>query len=414
MKREDQPPEQRHGPDPEETFEPYEEPKRIPLPVYWIAIALGLWGIIMLYDNSQSVRIGQVQRSERIAELPSHDPASGAALFEARCATCHQPNGSGIRNAVPPLDGSPFVAARAELIVQILLNGIQGPVAVNGAVYDGNMPNFSSVMSDAEIASVASYVRGAWSNRAGPVSPALVQQQRARASRRSGSWASGAQLVAAVGVAGFPPQPGAAPARAPSGPDPAIAILIRQGRDGSWACASCHGPAGQGSLTVPRLAGLNQDYIFKQLRDFVRGARRNETMETVARTLSQDEMRRLGQYYAALAAPSTARPDLGGEVAGGERLALEGDWAKNIPACFSCHGSSGFGVGGRFPALAAQHPGYTVAQLNAWLGGTRKNSTQGLMEGIAGRLTDEDRRAVSDYFATLPPTPARTGSTRGD
>lgn len=413
MRREDQQPEQRQGP--VETFEPYEEPRRIPLPVYWIAIALGLWGMILLYDNSQAVRIGQAQRADRIADLPAHDPASGAALFEARCGTCHQPNGSGIRNAVPPLDASPFVTARPELIVQILLRGIQGPIEVNGKVYEGNMPNFSSVMSDTEIARVTSYVRGAWGNRAPPVSPALVAEQRARSSRRSRPWASGAELVASVGASGLKSQPAAVAAARPGNSDSGIEALVRQGRaDGVWACASCHGSAGQGSLTVPRLAGLNPDYVFKQLRDYGRGTRHNETMEVVARTLSEGEMRRLGQYYAALAAPSTARPDLGGDVARGERLALNGDWSKNIPACFSCHGSSGFGIGGQFPAVAAQHPAYTIAQLNAWLGGTRRNSTQGLMRGIAIRLSDEDRKAVSDYFATLPPTPSKPDPRKGE
>ena len=38
-----------------------------------------------------------------------------------------------------------------------------------------------------------------------------------------------------------------------------------------------------------------------------------------------------------------------------EQLALVGDWDLGVPACFSCHGPSGFGVAPNFPPLAAQH-----------------------------------------------------------
>ena len=405
MKREDQLPETRRGP-PDETFEPYEETQRIPLPVLWIAIALALWGALTLYDNGQAARIGKVERRERNEDLPQHSILTGAALFEARCSTCHQPNGSGIENAVPPLDGSPFVRAQSEVIVQILLHGIQGPIAVGGKSYDGNMPNFSSVMSDEEIARVATFVRGAWSNRAGPVSPEFVAEQRRRFTGQSRSWRGGAELLAATGVSHVEPQPASTPT-ASLADDNAMNLVGTDEGGGPWSCASCHGANGQGSLTVPRLAGLDQGYIAKQLRAYANGARRDEIMTIVAGTLSQDEMRRQARYYAALRAPSTARPDLGGDIDRGERLALYGDWSKNVPACFSCHGSSGFGVGAEFPTLAAQHPAYTVAQLNAWAAGRRKNSPLGLMQDISKRLSQADRKAVADYLATLPPVPVR-------
>lgn len=412
MNRENPPTERRQAqPLAAENFEPYEEPRRIPLPVYWIAIALGLWGLVTLYRSSQAVQIG---RPEQVTGFSGHKTNSGATLFEARCATCHQANGSGIAEAVPPLDGSPFVTTQPDVIVQILLHGLQGAIEVNGSIYNGNMPDFSSVLSDEDIARLTSFVRGAWSNRAGAVTPEFVADQRQRFASQAGFWKGGAELLAAVNASDIPPQPPvAAPAPATAEPD-ILDIVLRDRSEGPWACASCHGAAGQGSLNIPRLAGLNEAYILKQLRDYVGGTRRNETMQLVAGALSLDEMQGLARYYESLPTRSAAQPSLGGDVARGERLALHGDWSKNIPACFSCHGSSGFGVGAQFPAVAAQHSAYTVAQLNAWIGGTRNNSQQGMMESISTRLSENDRKAVADYFATLPPVPIRFTSQKGD
>lgn len=412
MRREDQQPEVREGPD--ENFEPYEEPRRIPLPFYWIAIALALWGTVMLYDNGSGAQIARQERGERIVATPNAAAESGAFLFEARCATCHQPNGSGIRDAVPPLDRSEFVLADPQVIVQILLHGIQGPINVAGQTYDGNMPSFASVMSDQEIANVATYVRSAWSNRVPPVTADFVAQQRRRLAQMNRSWAGGAELMRLGAIPGAAPQPPMAEySQVPV--DPRIMSLVFQGRnDGSWACASCHGARGEGALNVPRLAGLNENYLFKQLRDYVRGNRENEIMHTVARTLSEREMRALARYYSRSYVASTSEPSLGGSISRGEQLALNGDWSRNIPSCFSCHGSSGFGVGAQFPALAAQHPAYTASQLTAWAGGSRRNSPLGLMEGIAAKLSDKDRMAIADYLATLPPVPRSADQQKGD
>src|SRR3546814_4380553 len=75
-------------------------------------------------------------------------------------------------------------------------------------------------------------------------------------------------------------------------------------------------------------------------------------------------------------------------------------WNKGVPACFSCHGPSGFGVAPGFPSIAAQHAPYVARQLDAWKGGTRTNSPLSMMQKIAAKLSDGDIRAVADYLAT--------------
>ena len=190
--------------------------------------------------------------------------------------------------------------------------------------------------------------------------------------------------------------------------DPAdYAKLAREGDGEVWSCASCHGAKGEGNGNIPRLAGLSAGYIAKQLNAYAAGLRINHNMQYVADKLSQEEMLGLARYYAEMETPSAARPELGGDLERGRELAIHGDWDINVPACYSCHGSSAWGVEQAFPSLAAQQPAYTYAQLAAWTDGRRENSPVQLMQGIAHALSDEDKRAVSDYLATLPAPPAQ-------
>lgn len=387
---------------PPESFEPYEEFKPIPLPVLMIAVALALWGVFTLLDNGKAVTVGRAERSDQIADQHASRQDS-AALFASRCATCHQRNGSGVEGAIPPLASSPFLKASPDVAMNILLNGIDGPIRVGDATFEGHMPSFASVLSDADIVRLVTYVRGTFADRDDLLTEGDVATARLLAGRR-GSWQGGQEIAARLDASLGPQPPMSSATQAAV--DPVALKLVSQGNDQRWACASCHGMRGQGSASVPRLAGLPAAYIVKQLGDYVTGKRRNETMQLVARTLKPQDRRRIGDYYSVMRAPSNARASLGGDLARGERLVLDGDWARGLPSCVSCHGPSTFGVAPRFPALSAQHPEYTAAQLTAWVSGTRDNSTGKLMNGIAARLDDADRRAVADYLATLPPVPA--------
>lgn len=388
---------------PDETFEPYEEYSSIPLPVLWIAIALAIWGAFMLYDTGQDVVTAQDERVEEHVAATDPPLGEGGELFLANCSTCHQPDGMGLREAVPPLAGSEFVAAGPDLVARIVLRGIDGPINVAGNTFDGHMPSFASALGDDEIAQIATYVGRSF----GEAEARLTEDQVAGLRRdlgAAGSFAGGAELAELA--PGLPPQPAATLGTAQSPLEPGISQLVFEGRGPVWSCASCHGDLGQGSENTPRLAGLPADYIASQLAAFRDGTRGNESMQIVAQGLDQAEGAALGRYFAGLRVPSTARPMLSADLARGEQLALHGDWSLGVPACFSCHGPSGFGVAPQFPALAAQHAPYTASQLAAWEGGQRTNSPLGLMQRISQALSTADRRAVADYLASLPPVPA--------
>lgn len=189
--------------------------------------------------------------------------------------------------------------------------------------------------------------------------------------------------------------------------DQGVADLVGRGSGDEWACSSCHGEGGEGSLNVPRLAGLPAGYLIKQLNDYQSSARHNDNMQFVVKGLSPEELIALGHYYADLDTPPSAKRAFNGDLERGRQLALEGDWSINAPACFSCHGSSGWGVGEIFPGIAGQHPVYTFTQLNDWHNGDRSNSPIGLMKSVADQLSRQDMQSVADYLADLAPPQSR-------
>lgn len=175
-------PERREKPEPEEGAEP------VP-PVVWVAIVgLVVWGFayFLLYSGSPDDVGGDMRTVAEVVEGPA--AVDGAALYAGRCASCHQADGKGIPGAFPPLAGSPWVLESAEIPVRIVLGGLQGPIEVLGATYQGVMPAFGSQLGDAEIAAVLSHVRSSFGNTAGAVSEAEVKAVREAMSGRAGPW----------------------------------------------------------------------------------------------------------------------------------------------------------------------------------------------------------------------------------
>lgn len=169
-------------------------------------------------------------------------------------------------------------------------------------------------------------------------------------------------------------------------------------------CGSCHGPQGQGIDPLgPRLAGLTSDYITKQIKLFQTGVRKNTTMQPMAMTLQGDAVHAVADYFASFSVPMVT-PHLRGEKAvyddPTEQLVYQGDWQRTIPACVTCHGPSGLGIG-EFPRLAGQQATYIKNQLIAWQKNTRSGDPDGVMGTIAGKLTSAEIDALSQYFAEL-------------
>lgn len=178
------------------------------------------------------------------------------------------------------------------------------------------------------------------------------------------------------------------------------ATIARSGAAGLAPCASCHGASGEGQASFPRLAGMDGDYLARQLEDFASGQRASAVMGPIAKALPAADRASLARYYAGLPLPPASPP--ANADPRGERLALQGAWGKGVPACVQCHGPDGRGVGAAFPALAGQMAGYISTQLKAFRDGHRKNDPLQLMRGPAAKLTDEEIESVARWFASRP------------
>jgi mono/diheme cytochrome c family protein len=102
----------------------------------------------------------------------------GEKLYGQQCADCHGAAGQGAAGAYPALAGNRAVAMASHVnAVQAILAGGFAPATPGNAKPYG-MPPFRTLMNDAEIAAVASFVRQSWGNRASAVRPQEVQRLR--------------------------------------------------------------------------------------------------------------------------------------------------------------------------------------------------------------------------------------------
>lgn len=183
-----------------------------------------------------------------------------------------------------------------------------------------------------------------------------------------------------------------------------------RGEAAAGTCVACHQADGSGmnvpgGESWPRLAGLDADYMVKQLHDVKQGSREAPTMMPFINMLDDQQIADVSAYYSQLPATDAEGGDVDAEMlARGEQIALRGDWDEYIVSCKSCHGPGNQGVGSTFPGIAGQHAGYIEDQLHAWQEGLRANDPQHLMGAIAERMSDADIHAVAAWLSSQPAT----------
>jgi nitrite reductase (NO-forming) len=80
---------------------------------------------------------------------------------------------------VPALAGSDWIADHGKAkVIAAVLNGMAGPVRVNGKDFNSVMPPWRH-LNDGDVANVLTYVLNSWGNDRGRVSPAEVAAIRA-------------------------------------------------------------------------------------------------------------------------------------------------------------------------------------------------------------------------------------------
>ncbi len=105
---------------------------------------------------------------------PKPDPALrelGGKLYEKHCASCHGEQGAGVAGIYPALAGNRTVTmGPSDNLLRVMLRGGYAP-ATAGNPRPFGMPPFAGVLSDRELAAIASHLRNSWGHRAGDVTP---------------------------------------------------------------------------------------------------------------------------------------------------------------------------------------------------------------------------------------------------
>ena len=105
--------------------------------------------------------------------------AEGERLYETYCLPCHQGDGKGSPPRFPPVAESDWVKGDKDRLIGVVLNGLNGPIKVNGKSYDGAM-GAHQFLKDEEIAALLTWLRSGFGNNAGPVTKEEVAARRAK------------------------------------------------------------------------------------------------------------------------------------------------------------------------------------------------------------------------------------------
>jgi len=174
-----------------------------------------------------------------------------------------------------------------------------------------------------------------------------------------------------------------------------------QGKQKVAVCGACHGADGNSlAPNFPKLAGQNENYLFKQLKDIKAGDRTVVEMTGMLNSLSEQDLADIAAYFAGQTVQiGQAAAD---QVALGEEIYRSGIAESGVAACTACHAPSGQGNNAAgFPALSGQSAAYVESTLKKFAAGERANDPSGMMRDIAVKMKDAEIKAVAQYVQGL-------------
>lgn len=178
-------------------------------------------------------------------------------------------------------------------------------------------------------------------------------------------------------------------------------------------CSACHGADGNSAApNFPKLAGLGEKYMYKQLQEIKSGERIVPEMTGLLDNMNDQQMADMAAFYDAQtmqlsgARPLEVQVNSGAKVdaiAMAEKLYRGGNPETNTPACTGCHSPRGLGnAPAAFPRLSGQHAQYTEKQLRDFRAGNRTNDGEAqTMRSVAQYLSDAEIIALANYIAGL-------------
>jgi cytochrome c553 len=197
------------------------------------------------------------------------------------------------------------------------------------------------------------------------------------------------------------------------------------GKAKAAVCGACHGADGNSPApNFPKLAGLGEKYLLKQMVDIQAWDQETDTakkaktgravmeMANLTKNMTQQDLADISAYFASQTTQlsgskkievQTNSGILVDALALGEKTWRAGNATTAVPACTGCHGPDGKGnVAAGFPRLSGQHPEYIEKQLRAFRNGDRTNDgDQMIMRSVSEHLSDAEIKALANYIAGL-------------
>jgi cytochrome c553 len=165
-------------------------------------------------------------------------------------------------------------------------------------------------------------------------------------------------------------------------------------------CVACHSDDGNSVVPMfPKIAGLQEEYIVKQLKDFMSGRRKSDVMGPVVAALKQEDIAPLAALYSRQKLKAGEADDKKA-AALGKLIFHDGNEETGVPACVGCHQAQGAGYS-IYPRIGGQHTQYVEQQLKNFAAGDRSNDVSRYMRVTAKRLSAEEIHAVAQYIVGL-------------
>ena len=181
-----------------------------------------------------------------------------------------------------------------------------------------------------------------------------------------------------------------------------VAAALLAGATAAWAdsiedkaalCAACHGEKGlPAGPSIPIIWGQHEGYLYLELRDFQKGARKDDRMTPIAQSLSKEDAVALAAYFAAKSWPRTGAPE-----ASKTDTAIAMTAIKSV-VCTSCHLEE-FQGDSSIPRLAGQEADYLAKTMTDFRNRTRANNPG--MSDLMNTVTPEQIAAMAKFHAGL-------------
>ena len=181
-----------------------------------------------------------------------------------------------------------------------------------------------------------------------------------------------------------------------------VAAALLAGATAAWAdsiedkaalCGACHGEKGlPADPSIPIIWGQHEGYLYLELRDFQKGARKDDRMTPIAQSLSKEDAVALAAYFAAKSWPRTGAPE-----ASKTDTAIAMTAIKSV-VCTSCHLEE-FQGDSSIPRLAGQEGDYLAKTMTDFRNRTRANNPG--MSDLMNTVTPEQIAAMAKFHAGL-------------